>query len=427
MSVARIALRVHGRLSLESVVVAANRRFARGGWIRSRTPRALMTDSFFPPEANVPGLLPDVDRDGLLEYSVVYTDRSINHMSKRFQHVMRDISDQLKKVYHAKSVAIIPGSGTFGMEAVARQFATNRKCLVIRNGWFSYRWSQIFEMGSIPSESIVLKARPVESGRQAAYAPAPIDEVVAAIREHKPDLVFAPHVETASGMLLPDAYLRAVADAVHEVGGMFVLDCIASGTIWVDMEASGVDVLISAPQKGWSASPGCALVMLSPLARERIDGTTSTSFACDLRKWLQIMEAYEGGGFAYHATMPTDSLATLRDVIKETDAYGFDKVRDEQLELGTRIRALLAEKGFRSVAAEGFQAPGVVVCYTDDDDIRSGKKFADVGVQIAAGVPLQCGEPADFKTFRIGLFGLDKLHDVDGAVARFADALERAL
>nr|WP_233622246.1 aminotransferase class V-fold PLP-dependent enzyme [Burkholderia multivorans] len=363
----------------------------------------------------------------MLEYSVVYTDRSINHMSQRFQHVMRDISDQLKKVYHAKSVAIVPGSGTFGMEAVARQFATNRKCLVIRNGWFSYRWSQIFEMGSIPSESIVLKARPVESGRQAAYAPAPIDEVVAAIREHKPDLVFAPHVETASGMLLPDAYLRAVADAVHEVGGMFVLDCIASGTIWVDMEASGVDVLISAPQKGWSASPGCALVMLSPLARERIDGTTSTSFACDLRKWLQIMEAYEGGGFAYHATMPTDSLATLRDVIKETDAYGFDKVRDEQLELGSRIRALLAEKGFRSVAAEGFQAPGVVVCYTDDDDIRSGKKFADVGVQIAAGVPLQCDEPADFKTFRIGLFGLDKLHDVDGAVARFADALERAL
>ncbi len=375
----------------------------------------------------MPGLLPDVDRDGLLEYSVVYTDRSINHMSQRFQGVMRDISAALKKVYRAKAAVIVPGSGTFGMEAVARQFATQKKCLVIRNGWFSFRWSQIFDMGSIPSGSIVLKARPLEPGRQAAYAPAPIDEVVAAIREHRPDLVFAPHVETASGMMLPDAYLRAVSDAVHAVGGMFVLDCIASGTIWVDMEASGVDVLISAPQKGWSASPCCALVMLGPLARERIDATTSTSFACDLRKWLQIMEAYEKGGFAYHATMPTDSLATLRDVIKETEEYGFDKVRAEQLELGARIRALLAGKGFRSVAAEGFQAPGVVVCYTDDDDIRSGKKFAEAGMQIAAGVPLQCDEPADFKTFRIGLFGLDKLHDVDAAVERFARALDRVL
>jgi len=377
------------------------------------------------PEASMPGLLPDVDREGLLEYSVVYTDRSVNHMSQRFQGVMRDISATLKKVYNAKSVAIVPGSGTFGMEAVARQFATNKKCLVIRNGWFSFRWSQIFDMGSIPSETTVLKARPVEAGRQAAYAPAPIDEVVAAIKENKPELVFAPHVETASGIMLPDAYLRAVADAVHAVGGMFVLDCIASGTVWVDMQASGVDILISAPQQGWSASPCCAMVMLSPLARERIDATTSTSFACDLRKWLQIMEAYEGGGFAYHATMPTDSLTTLRDVMKETDAYGFDKVKAEQLELGERIRALLTEKGFRSVAAKGFEAPGVVVSYTDDDGIRTGKKFADVGLQIAAGVPLQCDEPEDFKTFRLGLFGLDKLHDVDGAVKRFADALNR--
>ncbi|WP_028202476.1 aminotransferase class V-fold PLP-dependent enzyme [Paraburkholderia nodosa] len=375
----------------------------------------------------MPGLLPNVDREGLLEYSVVYTDRSINHMSQLFQGVMRDISSSLKKVYNAKSVVVVPGSGTFGMEAVARRFATNKKCLVIRNGWFSFRWSQIFDMGSIPSESIVLKARPVEQGRQAAYAPPPVEEVVAAIRENKPDLVFAPHVETASGMMLPDAYLRAVADAVHAVGGMFVLDCIASGTVWVNMEKSGVDILISAPQKGWSASPCCALVMLNPLARERIDATTSTSFACDLRKWLQIMEAYESGGFAYHATMPTDSLATLRDVIKETEAYGFDKVMAEQLELGKRIRSLLVSKGFRSVAAEGFEAPGVVVSYSDDDGIRSGKKFADAGLQIAAGVPLQCDEPEDFKTFRIGLFGLEKLHDIEGAVARFAKALDRIL
>ncbi|MDR5741126.1 alanine--glyoxylate aminotransferase family protein [Caballeronia sp. LZ016] len=372
----------------------------------------------------MPALLPDVDRDGLLEYSVVFTDRSINHMSQLFQGVMRDISASLKKVYRARSAVIVPGSGTFGMEAVARQFATNKKCLVIRNGWFSFRWSQIFDMGGIPSESTVLKARPVEEGTQAAYAPPPLEEVVAAIREKKPDLVFAPHVETASGILLPDSYLRAVSDAVHAVGGMFVLDCIASGAIWVDMEASGIDVLLSAPQKGWSASPCCGLVMLSPLARERIDATTSTSFACDLRKWLQIMEAYENNGFAYHATMPTDSLATLRDVMKETEAYGFDKVKAEQFELGNRIRSLLADHGFRSVAAEGFEAPGVVVCYTVDDAIRSGKRFADAGVQIAAGVPLQCDEPQDFKTFRIGLFGLDKLHDVEGTVGRFAKALE---
>ncbi|MCE4062341.1 aminotransferase class V-fold PLP-dependent enzyme [Pandoraea sputorum] len=375
----------------------------------------------------MPGLLPDVDRDGLLEYSVVYTDRSVNHMSQRFQGVMRDISDGLKKVYNAKSVVVVPGSGTFGMEAVARQFATNKKCLVIRNGWFSFRWSQIFDMGNIPSQTLVLKARPIQEGRQAPFAPAPIDEVVAAIKAEKPDLVFAPHVETASGMMLPDSYLRAVADAVHSVGGMFVLDCIASGTVWVDMQACGVDVLISAPQKGWSASPCCALVMLGALARERIDSTTSTSFACDLRQWLQIMEAYEKGGFAYHATMPTDSLAVLRDVIKETEADGLEKVRDEQLELGRRIRALLAEKGFKSVAAEGFEAPGVVVCYTDDDGIRSGKKFAEVGVQTAAGVPLRCDEPEDFKTFRIGLFGLDKLNDVDAAVNRFAKALDSVL
>lgn len=373
----------------------------------------------------MPGLLPNVDRDGLLEYSVVYTDRAINHMSHIFQGVMKDISATLKTVYNARSAVVVPGSGTFGMEAVARQFATNRKCLVIRNGWFSFRWTQIFDMGGIPSESMVLKARPVEAGRQAAYAPAPIEEVVAAIKEHKPDLVFAPHVETASGMMLPDAYIRAVADAVHAVGGMLVLDCIASGTIWVDMQASGVDILISAPQKGWSASPCCALVMLSSLAREKIDTTTSTSFACDLRKWLQIMEAYENGGFAYHATMPTDSLATLRNIMKETEAYGFDKVRAEQQELGNRVRALLASKGIKSVAAEGFQAPGVVVSYSDDDGIRTGKKFADAGLQIAPGVPLQCDEPEDFKTFRVGLFGLDKLHNIERTVETLAKVVDR--
>ncbi len=373
----------------------------------------------------MPGLLPDVDPDGLLEYSVVYTDRALNHMSGTFQGVMKDISGILKEVYQAKAAIVVPGSGTFGMEAVARQFATDQKCLVIRNGWFSYRWTQIFDAGRIPAEATVLKARPVEAGRQAAFAPPPIEEVVAAIREKKPDLVFAPHVETASGMILPDAYLRAVGDAVHAVGGLFVLDCIASGTIWVDMQANGVDILISAPQKGWSSSPCCALVMLGETARARIDATTSTSFACDLRKWLQIMESYENGGHAYHATMPTDALRALRKVMRETREYGFEKVRAEQQELGKQVRALLVRKGFRSVAAEGFQAPGVVVSYTDDAEIQNGKKFLGLGLQTAAGVPLQCDEAADFKSFRIGLFGLDKLHNVERTVSNLDRALSR--
>ena len=375
----------------------------------------------------MPGLLPNVDPDGLLEYSVVFTDRSLNHMSKSFQGVMNDISATLKKAYNAKAVVVVPGGGTFGMEAVARQFATGKKCLVIRNGWFSFRWTQIFDMGDIPSESTVLKAGPVDDSKHAAFAPAPIEEVVATIEAEKPDVVFATHVETSAGMILPDEYIRAVADAVHSVGGLFVLDCVASGTIWVDMEACGVDVLISAPQKGWSGSPCCGLVMLSPLARERIESTASTSFACDLLKWLQIMEAYENGGHAYHATMPTDALMRFRDVMKETEEYGFDKVRAEQQELGDKVRALLVSKGIKSVAAAGFQAPGVVVSYTDDVDIQNGKKFTDVGVQIAAGVPLQCDEPEDFQTFRLGLFGLDKLHNVDRTVEKLDEALSQTL
>lgn len=375
----------------------------------------------------MPGLLPNVDPEGLLEYSVVYTDRALNHMSQSFQGVMRDISATLKRVYNAKSAVVVPGSGTFGMEAVARQFATDRKVLVIRNGWFSYRWTQILDMGRIASDATVLKARRTGPGAQAPFAPVPIDEVVATIRAERPAVVFAPHVETSAGMILPDAYLRAVADAVHEVGGLFVLDCIASGTLWVDMQATGVDVLVSAPQKGWSGSPCCALIAMSALARERIDGTQSTSFACDLRKWLQIMEAYEAGGYAYHATMPTDSLARLRDVMRETEAYGFEKVRAEQQQLGEQVRALLVRKGLRSVAAEGFQAPCVVVSYTEDPAIQSGQKFLGLGLQVAAGVPLQCDEGADFRTFRIGLFGLDKLHHIERTVRHLDEALTRIL
>ena len=373
----------------------------------------------------MPALLPDIDADGLLEYSVVYTDRSLNHMSQTFQGVMRDISTTLKKVYSADAVVVVPGSGTFGMEAVARQFATDKKCLVIRNGFFSYRWTQIFEMGGIPASSTVLKARPQHDGAQAPFIPPPIDEVVATIEAEKPDMVFAPHVETSSGMILPDDYVRAVADAVHAVGGLFVLDCIASGTVWVDMKASDVDVLVSAPQKGWSASPCSGLVMLGERALQRITETTSSSFACDLRKWLDIMQAYENGGHAYHATMPTDALTKFRDVMKETEAYGFNKVRSEQLELGQKVRDLMVDRGFKSVAAEGFQAPGVVVSYTDDPDVQNGRKFLEQGMQIAAGVPLQCDEPEGFRTFRIGLFGLDKLHNVDRTVAHLSDALSR--
>ncbi len=373
----------------------------------------------------MPGLLTDIDPDGLLEYSVVFTDRSLNQMSQKFQGVMRDLSSVLKEVYHARSVALVPGGGTFGMEAVARQFATGKKALVIRNGWFSFRWSQIFEMGQIPAEETVLKARPTSAAPQAPFAPAPIDEVVATIRAKQPDLVFAPHVETASGMILPDAYLKAVSDAVHEHGGLFVLDCVASGAMWVDMQATGVDVLISAPQKGWSGSPGCAFVMLSERARTAIDATTSTSFAADLKKWLQIMETYEGGSHAYHATLPTDAIKRTRDMMVETCEYGFEKVRAEQIELGQRVRGMLASMGIKSVAAEGFQAPGVVVSYTTDDGLHTAKSFIAEGLQTAAGVPLRCDEPADFKTFRIGLFGLDKLHNIDRTVASLETALGR--
>ena len=373
----------------------------------------------------MPGLLPNIDPDGLLEFSVVYTDRALNHMSQRFQGVMKDIASILKEVYGAKSAVLVPGSGTFGMEAVARQFATGKKTLVIRNGWFSYRWTQIFDMGHIPAESTVLKARRVNDTKQSPWIPCPVDEVVASIRAKKPDVVFAPHVETAAGMILPDDYLKTVSDAVHEVGGLMVLDCIASGAMWVNMETTGVDVLVSAPQKGWSGSPCCAMVMLSARARAAIDATTSTSFACDLKKWLQIMETYEGGGHAYHATMPTDALMRLREVMQETRAYGFEKVKAEQQALGTKVRALFESRGIRSVAAEGFKAPGVVVSYTDDAGIQNSKKFLALGLQTAAGVPLQCDEPADFMTFRVGLFGLDKLHNVDRTVATLAAALDQ--
>ena len=373
----------------------------------------------------MPGLRPEIDPDGLLEFSVVFTDRSLNHMSQSFQQVMRDIHAMLCEVYGGETAAVVPGGGTYSMEAVARQFATGKKVMVIRNGFFSYRWSQIFEMGSIPAEETVLKARRQGNAADAPFAPAPVDEVVARIAADKPDLVFAPHVETASGMILPDDYIRAVADAVHAHGGLFVLDCIASGCAWVDMRQSGVDVLISAPQKGWSAPPSAGLVVMSEAARERCKATQSTSFAADLGKWLAIMEAYLGGAHAYHATMPTDALKVFRDAMVETSDYGFDRLRDAQWQQGDAVRAMLAARGVRSVAAEGFGAPGVVVSYTDDPDIQTGRKFAALGLQIAAGVPLMVDEGPDYRSFRLGLFGLDKLKDVPASLARLEAALDQ--
>ncbi len=367
----------------------------------------------------------EVDPEGLLEYSVVFSDRSLNHMSVSFQRVMNDVSSTLKQVYGAEGVAVVPGGGSYAMEAVARQFAGGRHCLVIRNGWFSFRWTQIFEAGKIPAKSTVLKARALPGGHQAPFQPAPIEEVVGAIARERPDLVFAAHVETASGIILPDDYLRAVAEAVHAVGGMFVLDCVASGAIWVDMPTIGVDVLISAPQKGWSASPFGGLVMLGPLGLERIGQTSSSSFACDLKKWLDIMAAYEGGGHAYHATMPTDALVKFRDTMKETEAAGFEAMRAAQWDLGGQVRALMASHQYRSGAAPGFEAPGVVVFYTDDQGIQNGSKFAAQGIQIAAGVPLQCDEPEDYRSFRLGLFGLDKLRHIERTVDNLATVMKQ--
>jgi aspartate aminotransferase-like enzyme len=373
----------------------------------------------------MPGLLPNVDPDGLLEFSVVYTDRSLNHMSEEFKRVMVDISGVLKDAYNASSAVIVPGSGTFGMEAVARQFANQQKCLVLRNGWFSYRWTQIFDLANITNDVTVIKGRQLEDSTQGVFAPAPIEEVVAFIKKEKPAVVFAPHVETSAGIILPDDYLKAVGEAVQSVNGLFVLDCIASGAMWVDMKACNVDVVITAPQKGWSSSPCCALIALGDRARERIESTQSTSFSMDLKKWLQIMEAYEKGGHVYHTTMPTDALKILRNVMKETQALGFAALKQKQIELGSKVRELLVSKGYNSVSAKGFQASGVVVSYTKDPDIQSGKKFIALGLQTAAGVPLQCDERPDFRTFRIGLFGLEKLANVDRTVGQLAKAIEK--
>ena len=376
----------------------------------------------------MPALRQDIDPEGLLEYSVVYTDRALNHMSKKFQQVMNDLSKSLKNVYNADAVAIIPGTGTYGMEAVARQLATDQNVLIIRNGWFSYRWTQIIEKGKITDQATVLTAQTVDSHQaNQAFVPVAIDTAVATIKEQRPAVVFAPHVETASGMMLPDSYIKQLADAVHSVGGLLVIDCIASGCIWLDMKALDIDVLISAPQKGWSSTPCAGLVMMNERAVQQVEATESTSFGLDLKQWLNIMRAYENGGHAYHATMPTDSLAKFRDTMQEAEKIGLDKLKDAQIELGNKIRAVFDKNGIVSVAGDGYQAPGVVVVYTDRDDMHKGTAFVAQGLQIAGGVPLKVGEPDTFKTFRLGLFGLDKLTDVDGTVSRFEQALAKVL
>ena len=372
-------------------------------------------------------LLDHIDPDGLEEFSVVFTDRSLNHMSKSFQQVMNDISSMLKEVYCAEAVVLVPGGGTYGMEAVARQFGQKAKVLVVRNGWFSYRWSQIFEATTDADDVEVMKARQIGNDSQSPFRPAPIAEVVAKIHDMKPDIVFAPHVETSAGVILPDEYVKELSKAAHDVGALMVLDCIASGCAWVDMRESGVDVLISAPQKGWSASPSAGLVMLSERAVARIQDTQSDSFAIDLKKWHSIMQAYENGGHAYHVTMPTDALRAFRDTMLETREFGFQKLCDAQWELGNAVRAMLKAKGVISVAADGYGAPGVVVSYTKDAGIQNGSKFSALGMQIAAGVPLACDEPENFMTFRLGLFGLDKLYDVNGTLARLGRVIDQVL
>lgn len=376
----------------------------------------------------MPALRNDIDPDGLLEYSVVYTDRSLNHMSKKFQQVMNDLSNSLKNVYNADAVAIVPGTGSYGMEAVARQLATDQKVLIIRNGFFSYRWTQIIEKGRISDDVTVLSAHINETNQvNQQYEPIAIETAVATIKEQKPTIVFAPHVETAAGIILPDEYIKQLADAVHSVGGLLVIDCIASGCVWLDMKTLGIDVLISAPQKGWSSTPCAGLVMMNDKAVERVEATESTSFGLDLKQWLTIMRAYENGGHAYHATMPTDSLTQFRDTVKEAEAIGLDKLKQSQFELGEKILAVLNNHGIISVADKAYQAPGVIVVYSDRDDMHKGAAFVAQGLQIAGGVPLKVGEPETFKTFRLGLFGLDKLADVDGTVSRFEQALEKVL
>ena len=361
----------------------------------------------------------------LKEFSVVYTDRSLNHMGDEFVDIMKDVSRVLKKAYNVDHSVIIPGSGTFGMEAVARQFADKKSVLIIRNGFFSYRWTQIFDMANITDHVHVITGSQTEDVTQAPFVPADIDTVIDYIHTSKPQVVFAPHVETSAGIILPDSYLKQVGQACNAVGAIFVLDCIASGAAWVDMKVLDIDVVITAPQKGWSSAPCCALVAMSSRARQVLDTTKSSSYSMDVLKWTQVMETYEKGSFVYHTTMPTNALKELRDTMLETESLGFDYLKHRQYDLGRQVRNMLISYGYPSVAQTGYHAPGVVVCYTTDKDMQNATKFRNMGYQTAAGVPLQVGERKDFQTFRIGLFGIDKLTNIDATVASLKEALDQ--
>jgi aspartate aminotransferase-like enzyme len=383
-------------------------------------------------------VVPKSDFGQYQEYSVIFTNRALNLMSDPFQKVMRDLNTLLKETYNARKVAIIPGSGTFGMEAVARQFATDRHVMVLRNGWFSFRWTEIFDMGgigkSIPRSHTVLKAQPVNNPDDSKdghvqFQPYPIEEVLKKIREERPAVFFAPHVETSTGMILPDDYIRKITQAMHEVGGIFVLDCIASGAIWVDMKDLGIDVVISAPQKGWTGPACAALVMMSERARELMNNTEETSFSISLKRWSAIMDTYEKGGFGYHTTMPTDALRDFHEISVETMKFGIPELKEAQSSLGKQAHEILGSKGLTSVAAKGFQAPGVLVYYspTGVENPAMMMKFKNQGLQIAMGVPWRIDEPDGLKTFRIGLFGLDKMGNIPKALHTFEDALDNVL
>ena len=369
-------------------------------------------------------LYPDIDPEGLLEYSVVFTDRSVNSMSQQFQSVMRGLHEELTSVYNASSCVLVPGGGSYAMEAVARQFARNEKVLVVRNGWFSYRWTQIFDQGVAPAHAEIVCARPDTPEADQQFSPAPIEDICAAITANRPSVVVAPHVETSAGLLMPDEFIAQIASTAHEVGAIFVLDCVASGALWVDMGALGVDLLISAPQKGWTSTPCAGVVMLSDAALARMEDTESDSFVLNLKKWHQIMGAYLGGGHAYHATMPTDGISQFYQAVLEIKTFGYANAKQAQIELGTKLRGIMEQRGFKSLTADGFKSPTVIVSHTDRDDMKSGAAFAAQGVQIAAGVPLECGESDQFKTFRIGLFGLDKLANIERTISVFTEKLD---
>lgn len=428
---------------IRSAAVTATRRAARLPSISKPLLSTVDTNRLFSSSSSdekkvLYDIVPKENFGDYKEYSVIFTNRSLNLMSDPFQKVMRDLNTLLKETYNARKVAIIPGSGTYGMEAVARQFATDKHVMVIRNGWFSFRWTEIFDLGgpdhTIPKSHTVLKAQPVNEPSDnkdghVQFAPYPIDDVVAKIREERPDVFFAPHVETSTGMILPDDYIRTITETMREHGGLFVLDCIASGTVWVDMKDLGVDVVISAPQKGWTGPACAALVMMSERARDVMNESTETSFSISLKRWSAIMDTYEKGGFGYHTTMPTDALRDFHQISVETMKFGIPELKAAQNKLGKDARNVLNSKGLTSVAAEGFQAPGVLVYYSPNEVENPAMmaKFKSQGLQIAMGVPWRIDEPEGLKTFRIGLFGLDKMGNIPDTLKTMEDALDNVL